>query len=160
MIEFQENTLTGGRTEGQKDAQTLLHRTLPTNNGGPTSHFPFTICFQQLQGLARLYLMTLYVIFPIHVNFPITSRFVLKATIQEKKQSIVLCYLGNFFSKRPFYDIVHMLYLINFSILPQSVPIFHVSLSIIYQLFFTISSSLHAVLSQYSQGIFPLAVFL
>ena len=103
--------------------------------------------------------MTLYVIFPIHVNFPITSRFVLKATIK-KKNSQLFCYLGNFFSKRPFYDIVHMLYLINFSILPQSVPIFHVSLSIIYQLFFTISSSIHAVLSQYSQGIFPLAVFL
>ena len=104
--------------------------------------------------------MTLYVIFPIHVNFSITSRFVLKANIQERKQSIVLCYLGNFFSKRPFYDIVHMLYLINFSILPQSVPIFHVSLSIIYQLFFTVSSSIHAFLSHYSQGIFPLAVFL
>ena len=60
--------------------------------------------------LARPYFMTLYFIFPIHVNFPL-------------RLSNCIC----------------MLYLIIFTVLPQSAPIFHVSLSIIYQLFFTIS---------------------
>ena len=36
--------------------------------------------------IAWPYLMTLYVIFTINVNFPITSRFVLRATIQKKKK--------------------------------------------------------------------------
>ena len=58
------------------------------------------------------------VVFPIHVNFSITSRCilkatfsitsrcVLKATIQRKKQWTVLSYLRQFFfSKRCFYDI-------------------------------------------------------
>ena len=35
--------------------------------------------------LARSYLMTLYVVFPIHVNFPIRSRCVLKAIVHIKK---------------------------------------------------------------------------
>ena len=35
--------------------------------------------------LARSYLITLYVIFPIHLNFPIRSRCVLKAIIHRKK---------------------------------------------------------------------------
>ena len=35
--------------------------------------------------LARPYLMTLYIIFSIHVNFPVTSRCVLKATVHRKK---------------------------------------------------------------------------
>ena len=67
------------------------------------------------QVLARSYLM-LYVIFPIYMNFPITSRWVLKATIHRKKNSElfyltweslllekVLHYL-----RRCFYDIVHL----------------------------------------------------
>ena len=33
--------------------------------------------------IAWPYLMTLYVIFTINVNFPITSRFVFRATIQK-----------------------------------------------------------------------------
>ena len=37
--------------------------------------------------LARSYLMTLYVAFPIHVNFPIRSRCVLKAIVHIKKNS-------------------------------------------------------------------------
>ena len=45
--------------------------------------------------LARLYLMTLYIIFPIHLNFPIRSRFVFKANIHRKKQWIVLRLLEN-----------------------------------------------------------------
>ena len=36
--------------------------------------------------IAWPYLMTLYFIFTIHVNFPITSRFLLKATIKKKKK--------------------------------------------------------------------------
>ena len=43
--------------------------------------------------LSRSYLMTLCIIFPIQVNFPVTSRCVLKATVHRKKQGIVLCYL-------------------------------------------------------------------
>ena len=52
--------------------------------------------------LARPYLMTLYVIFPIHLNFPIMCRCVLKAIIHRKKQWIVLQLLekATSFSKR------------------------------------------------------------
>ena len=35
--------------------------------------------------LARPYLMMLYIIFPIHLCFPIRSRCVLKAIVQRKK---------------------------------------------------------------------------
>ena len=34
MIQFQENVLIDGRMDG-KDGQTLFHRTLPANTGGP-----------------------------------------------------------------------------------------------------------------------------
>ena len=83
--------------------------------------------------LARPYLMTIHVIFSIHVNFPIKSRFVLKAIINRKKQWTVLCYLRkNFFSRICFlWYCTVVLYLINFSILLQSVHIFHVSLWVI-----------------------------
>ena len=50
--------------------------------------------------LARLYLMTSYAIFPVHVNFPIRSRYVnsqcKKAIIHRKKQQLVLHYLRKF----------------------------------------------------------------
>ena len=56
--------------------------------------------------IAWPYLMTLYVIFTINVNFPITSRFVLRATIQKKKKKkkwrIILRYLEKFFFKKTF----------------------------------------------------------
>ena len=87
--------------------------------------------------LARSYLMTLCVIFPIHVNFPIPSSCVLKATIHRKK-GIVLPYLRKLlflFQKDAFMILYIMLYLITFSIWSRSVSFFHVSLSIIYQLF-------------------------
>ena len=79
--------------------------------------------------LAMPYLMALYVILPIHVNFPIRSRCVLKAIIHRKKQWIVLCYL------RKFLFFIYCTGMINFSILSQFVPIFHIYLSIIYQLY-------------------------
>ena len=89
--------------------------------------------------IAWPYLMTLYVIFTIHVNFPITSRFVLKATIKKKKKKkwrIILHYLEKFFFKKTFlWFYTSMLFLINFSVLPQSLPVFHIPLSIIYQSF-------------------------
>ena len=87
--------------------------------------------------LARPCLMTLYVIFPFHLNFPVRSVCALKAIIHRKKQWIVLRLLEKvFFSKRRFlWYCTCMCYLINFSILSPSVPIFHVSLSIIYLLF-------------------------
>ena len=55
--------------------------------------------------IAWPYLMTLYVIFTINVNFPITSRFVLRATIQKKKKKKmrkILRYLEKFFFKKTF----------------------------------------------------------
>ena len=55
--------------------------------------------------LARPYLMTLCVIFPIHVNFAITSRCVLKAPTHKKTE--LFCVTRGFFSKRRFYDIVY-----------------------------------------------------
>ena len=59
--------------------------------------------------LARPYLMTLYVIFPIHMNFPITFRCVLKATIHRKKTVNCFTLLKKvfFFSKRRFHNIAH-----------------------------------------------------
>ena len=59
--------------------------------------------------IAWPYLMTLYVIFTINVNFPITSRFVLRATIQKKKKNGESFYVTwkSFFSKRRFYDFIH-----------------------------------------------------
>ena len=35
MIKFKENAWTDGRTEGQKDRQTLFYRTLSATVGGP-----------------------------------------------------------------------------------------------------------------------------
>ena len=88
--------------------------------------------------LARPYLIMSYVIFPIHVNFPITSSCVLEATIHRK--ITVNCFMlleKIFFLKKKtlLWYFTCMLYLINFFILSQSVPISHVSLSNIYQLF-------------------------
>ena len=58
--------------------------------------------------LARPYLMTLHVIFLIHVNFPITSRSILKTTVHENRNSeFFYVTWENFFSKRRFYGIVH-----------------------------------------------------
>ena len=46
--------------------------------------------------------MILCIIFPIHVNFPIRSRCVLKAIIHRKKNSelFYLCYLRKLFFKK------------------------------------------------------------
>ena len=41
MMQFQENSWTDGRTEGQKDGQTLFYRNLPAIAGGPKS---FDLC--------------------------------------------------------------------------------------------------------------------
>ena len=86
--------------------------------------------------LARPYLMTLCVILSIHVNFPITSRCVLKAPIQRKKVNcFTLLEKAFFVSKRRFCGIVHHVVFDYFFHLSRSVSFFHVSLSIIYQLF-------------------------
>ena len=93
--------------------------------------------------ICRVPLWIKRVVFPIHVNFSITSRCilkatfsitswcVLKATIQSKKQWTVLSYLRQFFffQKDAFMILyMHVLYSNNFSILSQSVPISHVSI--------------------------------
>ena len=60
--------------------------------------------------LARPYLMTLYVIFPIYLNFPICSRCILKAIVHRKKKWIVLPLLEkvfSFFKRMLFMIIVH-----------------------------------------------------
>ena len=88
-----------------------------------------------LRVLARPYLVMLYVIFPIHMTFPIMSRCVSKATIHRKKNSELLSVTWESFFWKLLWYCICMLYLINYSILSQSLPIFHVSLSIIYQLF-------------------------
>ena len=74
---------------------------------------------------------------PIHVNFPITSKCVLKATVHRKKNSELFYPTGEFFffKKKLLWYCTSMLYLINVSIISRSVRIFHVSLSMIYQLF-------------------------
>ena len=86
--------------------------------------------------LARPYLI-LYIIFPIHLEFPVRSGIVLNTIIHRKKQWIVLQLLEKvLFKKDTLWYCKCMLYLINFYIFSESVPIFHVSLSIIYLLFF------------------------
>ena len=60
--------------------------------------------------LAKPYLMMLYVIFPIHLNFPVRSRCVLKGIIHRKKQWIVLWLLEKvfFFFKSTLFMILYM----------------------------------------------------
>ena len=85
--------------------------------------------------LARLYLRTLYVILPIHLNFPIRSRCVLK-TVIEQTQCFVSRLLEKvffFFSKRLFILYMHLICYYFFHFI--TVSIFHVSLSITYLLF-------------------------
>ena len=102
--------------------------------------------------LARSYLMTLCVIFPIHVNFPIPSSCVLKATIHRKKVNcFTLLEKASFsFPKRRFYDIIHhvvfdyFFHLITICVFFPCFFIYHLSI------IFAISRSLHTVLSQYS----------
>ena len=62
--------------------------------------------------IAWPYLMTLYVIFTINVNFPITSRFVLRATIQKKKKKKKMenhfTLLGKVFFQKDVFMILYM----------------------------------------------------
>ena len=85
--------------------------------------------------LARPYLIILYIIFPIHANFPITSRCVLKATIHRKKLWIKLCYLRKFFFQKDAFVILNIHVVFAFFHFIMICSIFHVPLSIIYQLF-------------------------
>ena len=64
------------------------------------------------QGVSQALFVDVTQIFPIHVNFAITSRFVLKAAIYENENS-ELFYVAweSFFSERRFYDIVHACYI-------------------------------------------------
>ena len=103
--------------------------------------FVYPAYLSHQRGVTQALFDDVYVIFPMHVNFPITSRFVLKATIHENKNSelFYVTWESFFFKKTLLWYCASMLYLINFSVLPQCVLIFHVPLSIIYQLFFTIS---------------------
>ena len=50
--------------------------------------------------LGRSYLMTLHVIFPIHVNFPITSRCIFKVTIHRRKTVNCFTLLEEVFFKK------------------------------------------------------------
>ena len=53
-------------------------------------------------------MITLYVIFPIDLNFPVRSSYVLKAIIHRKKQWIPLQLLEKvLFQKDAFYDILN-----------------------------------------------------
>ena len=61
--------------------------------------------------IAWPYLMTLYVIFTINVNFPITSRFVLRATIQKKKKKKMennFTLIGKVFFQKDVFMILYM----------------------------------------------------
>ena len=109
----------------------------------------------------RLYLMTLYVIFRIHLDLPIRSSCALKASIHRKKQWIVLQLRKFFlFQKDSFYEVVHTcgIWLIS----PFYYNMFLFFIFFIYHLsiIFAMSCSAHAVLSWYFYRIFPLAVFL
>ena len=86
------------------------------------------ITWESKRSWRRPYLMTLYVIFPIHVNFPISSKCVLKATVHRKKNSqlFYITWEVFLFIKRCFYDTVHAccIWLI--------IPFHHYHLSIIF----------------------------
>ena len=86
------------------------------------------ITWESKRSWRRPYLMMLYVIFPIHVNFPISSKCVLKATVHRKKNSqlFYITWEVFLFIKRCFYDTVHAccIWLI--------IPFHHYHLSIIF----------------------------
>ena len=84
--------------------------------------------------LARPYLITLYVIFPIHLSFPMRSRCVVKAIIIEKKQELFYGYLRKFFLFQN-YAFYMLLYMHVVPFYHDLFLFFHVSLSIIYLLF-------------------------
>ena len=60
--------------------------------------------------IAWPYLMTLYVIFTINFNFPITSRFFLRANIQKKKKKMEnhFTLLGKVFFQKDVFMILYM----------------------------------------------------
>ena len=68
------------------------------------SYFFYVKCYRQ--GANQALFDDVYVIFPIHVNFPITSMCVLKA-IHKKNGELFYVTWESFFSKRRFYDIEH-----------------------------------------------------
>ena len=97
------------------------------------------------------------------LNFPIRSRFVLKAIIYRKKQWIVLLLLEKAFSfsKKCFLLYCTCIwYLINFFILSRSVPIFHVFLSVIYLLFLLYHVLYTLFFLDICKGFLSVAVFL
>ena len=78
------------------------------NEPSSQSRSKFNSCSYRV--FAGPYLMTLYIIFSIHLNFPICSRCSLKAIVHRKKQWIVLPLLEKVFSflkKMLFLIIVH-----------------------------------------------------
>ena len=77
------------------------------NEPSSQSSSKFNSCSYRV--FAGPYLMTLYIIFSIHLNFPICSRCSLKAIVHRKKQWIVLPLLEkvSFLKKMLFLIIVH-----------------------------------------------------
>ena len=66
--------------------------------------------------LARPSFMMFYVIFPIHLNFPIRSRYVFKVIIQRKKMDcFIFTWESFFFFKKTFYNIVYACVICYFS---------------------------------------------
>ena len=102
---------------------------------------------------ARPYLMRLYIIFPIHLSFPIRSRCVLKATVSfiEKNSGLFYSYLSKcfLFQKDTFCEsYMHVVYdeffyFITICSYFSCFFIYHLSVT------FATSCSIHAVLSQY-----------
>ena len=84
-------------------------------------------CYFSFRVLARPFLMTLY-IFPIHVNFPITSRYFQSYYSQKKNSELFHVTWEIFFSKRCLY---------------------HIVMHVVFD-WFAIACSIQAVLSQYS----------
>ena len=61
----------------------------------------YSLYYDFCQGVNQVLFDDVYVIFPVHVNFPVTSRCVLKA-IHKKKRGIVLRSWRIFFQKDAF----------------------------------------------------------
>ena len=110
--------------------------------------------------LARLYLRTLYVILPIHLNFPIRSRCVLKTVIH--RTNTVLCFTVTwesfFFFQKDFLYCTCIWYLIIFSILSLFLFFMFLYLLLIYYFYHTTFYSYTMFFLNICKGLFHISL--
>ena len=102
--------------------------------------------------LARPHLMTLYVIFPIYVNFPPRSWCVFKAIIHGKKQWIVLQLLKSFFFFK-----TTLFYIVHASSIWLIFPFYH-DLFLLFMFLYLSSINYFRHITSYTRGFFSIYV--